>query len=95
MLSKVWEEVSLPESFDPKLSSFLIQIRARMYMYSIHPSTGRWWKLFLGSTTKVDLNSIENRWIKTDKDEGLRRVFNEKLTRKEFDLSHTLKFSNP
>ena len=29
------------ESFDPKLTSFLIQIRARMYMYSIHPSTGR------------------------------------------------------
>ena len=35
------EEVSLPESFDPKLTSFLIQIRARLYVYSIHPSTDR------------------------------------------------------
>ena len=35
------KKVSLPESFDPKLTSFLIQNRARMYMYSIHPSTSR------------------------------------------------------
>ena len=53
------EEVSLPESFDPKLTSFLIQIRARLYVYSIHPSTYRWWKLFLlGSTTKLAFLSM-------------------------------------
>ena len=33
VLTTVWEEVSLPKSFDPKLTSFLIQIGARMYMY--------------------------------------------------------------
>ena len=31
VLTTVWEEVSLSKSFDPKLTSFLIQIRARMY----------------------------------------------------------------
>jgi len=64
VLSTVWEEVSLPESFDPKLNSFLIQIRDRMYMYSIHPSTSRWWILILGLTTKVDLKSIDNKSYK-------------------------------
>ena len=57
-----WEEVFLSDSFDPKLTSFLIQIRARMYMYnmySIHSSTGRRWKLFLGSTTK---SSFSRNW---------------------------------
>ena len=33
-----------------------------MYMYSIHPSTGRWWTLFLGLTTKVDLKSINKNY---------------------------------
>ena len=32
------EQVFLPNSFDPKLTSFLVLIRARMY--SFHPSTG-------------------------------------------------------
>ena len=36
---KFKEEVFLPDYFNPKLTSFLIQIRARMYMYSIRPST--------------------------------------------------------
>ena len=32
-------------------------------MYIIHPSTGRWWKLFQGLTTKVDLKSIDYLFI--------------------------------
>ena len=35
------KEVFLPDYFNPKLNSFLIQIRARMYVYSIRPSTDR------------------------------------------------------
>ncbi len=64
----MWKQAKL---FDPELTSFLSQVRARMYMYSIYPSTDWWWKLFLGQTTKVAVLLIDNqpyyKWKRKDK----------------------------